>query len=145
MQQWLSRHRTWGNKGQWSPRNIKQIKCALITSLLPGQSFQSAVQGESTQPQPECLSELRWQSWEYKVAKIFRAKYQNGESCSERELWRASEHPEYSVEYWRAHECEEGTRSHRKNHTKGLKWAKFRAAAEQGTVLVSTSQKWKTS
>lgn len=84
MKQWLSRHRTWDNKAQRSLRNIKQMRWALISSVLPRQCPGCGTGRKN--PGRACLSESRWQSWGYQEAKVCRAKCQKRELLRERIL-----------------------------------------------------------
>lgn len=55
--------------------------------LLLGESFQAIVQEEGAQAELCCLRELRKRkrkSWEDKIARVHRAKYQRGESLIKR-------------------------------------------------------------
>ena len=75
-------------------------------------SFQSARQG-GVQTEPGGLNELRGQSSKFresKATRIWKAEYQRGESCTQREIQKLQAH-ESLAEHQFVHVCEETSRA----------------------------------
>lgn len=93
MKQWFSRHWTWGDEEQWSPRDRKQIRWALncprmlLEKVLESARLWGELRNPSKTPWSPWVEEWSWLSEEAKAAQVHWAKDQEGESRTDR-TWK---------------------------------------------------------